>query len=205
MVAEDISRPLLIGLTGSIGMGKTASAQAFAELGIPVYDSDAAVHSLYEPCGEAVEPVGKAFPGVVVDGRVDRTLLSAALQKDKKGFERLEAIVHPLVAKKQRAFVAEAAKRGVDMVVLDIPLLFETGGDARVDKVVVVSAPAEIQRQRALARPGMTVEKFEQILKRQMPDDEKCLLADYVIDTSQSLEHAKAQVIEIVELLRKKS
>lgn len=203
--APNQNRPLLIGLTGSIGMGKSETARMFGALGIPVYDADAAVHSLYAPCGAAVEPISKAFPGAVKDGQVDRTALMAALQKDPNGFAKLEAIVHPLAAQKQRAFVAEAVASGAKMVVLDIPLLFETGGDTRVDIVVVVSAPPEIQRQRALSRPGMTEEKFESILARQMPDDEKQLLADYVVDTGQGLAQAKAQVLSIVEALQQKS
>ena len=195
-------RPLLVGLTGSIGMGKSETARMFAALGMPVYDSDAVVHSLYAPCGEAVEPVGKAFPGVVKDGAVDRTALSAALQKDPSGFARLEAIVHPLVAQRQRGFVGEALKNGNPIVVFDIPLLFETGGDTRMDVIIVASAPAEIQRARALARPGMTEEKFEQILARQMPDAEKCLLADYVVDTGRGIEDARAQILKIAAALQ---
>lgn len=181
-------------------MGKTATAALFAELGIPVYDADAAVHSLYASCGEAVEPVEKAFPGTIRDGAVDRAALSAALAKDKNGFSRLEAIVHPLVAKKQREFIA--ANAYAELIVLDIPLLFETGGESRVDVVVVVSAPPEIQRQRALARPGMTEEKLTQILARQMPDLEKCTLADFVVDTGQGIDHARAQVRKIVDELK---
>lgn len=196
------SRPLLVGLTGSIGMGKSETARMFASLGIPVYDSDAVVHSLYAPCGAAVEPIARAFSGVVRDGAVDRTALMAALQKNSEGFARLEAIVHPLVAQRQRAFVGEVVASGAKIAVFDIPLLFETGGDSRMDVIVVVSAPPEIQRERALARPGMTVEKFEQILARQMPDAEKCLLADYVVDTGQGIEHARAQVLKIAEALQ---
>lgn len=195
-----VERPLLIGLTGSIGMGKTATAALFAELGIPVYDADAAVHSLYRPCGEAVEPIEAAFPGTTKDGAVDRPHLMAALTASKDGFERLEAIVHPLVAAKQRAFIA--ANQFAELIVLDIPLLFETGGDARVDVVVVVSAPPEIQRQRALARPGMTPEKLAQILDRQMPDLDKCTLADFVVDTSQGFDHAREQVRTIIDELK---
>ncbi|MDR3525786.1 MAG: dephospho-CoA kinase [Rhizomicrobium sp.] len=200
-MAETV-RPLLVGLTGSIGMGKSETARMFAALGLPVYDSDAVVHSLYEPCGEAVQPIAAAFPGVVKDGAVDRMALSAALQKDPSGFARLEAIVHPLVAQRQRAFVAEAVKAAAPIAVLDIPLLFETGGDTRMDVVIVVSAPEDVQRARALARPGMTEAKLEQILARQMPDAEKCLLADYVVDTGQGLEHARAQVLKIAAALR---
>jgi dephospho-CoA kinase len=203
-MAEDAHRrrPLLVGLTGSIGMGKSETARLFAALGIPIYDSDAVVHSLYAACGAAVEPIGKAFPGVVQDGAVDRTALMAALQKDGDGFAKLEAIVHPLVAQRQRAFVAEVVKSGAPIAVFDIPLLFETGGDSRMDVIVVVSAPPEMQRARALARPDMTVAKFEQILARQMPDAEKCLLADYVVDTSQGIDDARAQVLKITEALQ---
>jgi dephospho-CoA kinase len=193
---------LLVGLTGSISMGKTQTARLFAALGIPVYDSDTTVHTLYAPCGEAVEPIAKAFPGSVRDCAVDRAALMAALQKDPSGFARLEAIVHPLVAKAQREFVGDVLKSGAEMAVFDIPLLFETGGDRRMDVVVVVSAPPDIQRARALARPGMTAEKFEQILARQMPDAEKCLLADYVVDSGQGIDNARAQVLAIVEALR---
>lgn len=195
-----VERPLLIGLTGSIGMGKTTAAAMFAELGIPVYDADAAVHSLYGPCGEAVEPIENAFPGTTKDGAVDRPALMAALEQSQDGFERLEAIVHPLVAAKQRAFIA--ANQFAELIVLDIPLLFETGGDSRVDVVVVVSTTPEIQRQRALARPGMTAEKFETILARQMPDLEKCTLADFVVDTSDSFDHTRAQVRTIIDELK---
>src|SRR5690242_10219720 len=145
-----MARPLLIGLTGSIGMGKSETAKMFAKLGIPVNDSDANVHALYEPGGAAVPEIAKAFPGTVKDGRVDRALLSKALAVDPSGFKKLEAIVHPLVAKTQADFLAKAEANGADMVVLDIPLLFETGGHARMDAVVVVSAPPHIQRARVL-------------------------------------------------------
>ncbi len=198
-------RPLLVGLTGSIGMGKSETARMFGALGIPVYDSDAVVHSLYAPCGAAVETIEKAFPGVVQAGAVDRAALMAALQKEPDGFAKLEAIVHPLVAQQQRAFISDVVASGAEMAVFDIPLLFETGGDRRMDVVVVVSAPPAIQRSRALSRPGMTVEKFEQILARQMPDAEKCLLADYVVDTGQGLGHAQAQVLQIAEELRQRT
>jgi len=183
-------------------MGKTETAKMFAALGVPVFDSDTAVHSLYAVCGEAVEPIGKAFPGAVKGGAVDRPTLMAALQKDQGGFARLEAIVHPLVAQKQREFTA--AHMAAELIVFDIPLLFETGGDSRMDLVVVTSAPAEVQHARALARPGMTPEKLEQILSRQMPDLEKCTLADYVVDTGQGLAHARAQVLTIVAELKAK-
>ncbi len=196
------ARPLLVGLTGSIGMGKSETARMFGALGMPVYDSDAVVHSLYAACGEAVQPIAEAFPGVVRDGAIDRAALMTALQQDPDGFARLEAIVHPLVAQRQRAFVGEALKNGAPIAVFDIPLLFETGGDTRMDVVIVASAPEEIQRARALSRPGMTQAKFEQILARQMPDAEKCLLADYVVDTGQGIDHARAQVLKIAAALQ---
>jgi len=193
---------LLVGLTGSIGMGKTETAKMFARHGVPVCDSDATVHALYEAGGAAVEPVGAVFPGVVVDGRVDRDRLSRDVVGSPEAMRKLEAIVHPLVAATQRAFLERAAASGAKMVVLDIPLLFETGGEARVDAVVVVSAPEDVQRQRVLERPGMTVEKLGAILKKQIPDAEKRARADFVVDTSQGLAHAEAQVVAIIEALK---
>lgn len=193
-------RPFLLGLTGSIGMGKSETAKMFARLGTPVYDADAAVHALYEPGGAAVAPIASVFPGCVKDGRVDRACLAASLLENPEGFAALEAIVHPLVQETQRLFIAEAA--AADLIVLDIPLLFETGGENRMDAVVVVSAPEAIQRQRALARDGMTPEKLDRILARQMPDAEKRAKADYVVDTGQGLDHAFAQVRKIVEQIR---
>jgi dephospho-CoA kinase len=199
-----MARPLLIGLTGSIGMGKSETAKMFARLGIPVNDSDANVHAVYEPGGAAVPEIEKAFPGTVRDGRVDRTLLSKALAADPTGFKRLEAIVHPLVGKVQQAFLAKAIAGGADMVVLDVPLLFETGGHARMDAIVVVSAPSHIQRARVLERPGMTADKLDQILSRQMPDEEKRAKAHYVVVTDKGLDHAFEQVQMIVKDLRAK-
>jgi dephospho-CoA kinase len=193
-------RPLLIGLTGSIGMGKTETAKMFASLGIPVYDSDAAVHRLYEPGGAAVAPIADAFPGTVQDGRVDRAALSKAVGGNEAAFKRLEAIVHPLVAAEQRKFMEGV--RGADMVVQDIPLLFETGGHARMDAVVVVSAPAELQRARVLARAGMTPEKLDHILSRQMPDAEKRAKAHFVVETGKGLDHAFDQVKAVVAALK---
>ena len=193
---------LLIGLTGSIGMGKSETAKMFARHGVPVCDSDALVHALYDEGGAAVEPVGAAFPGVVVDGRVDRERLSREVVGKPEAMRKLEAIVHPLVAKAQQALLERADTGGVAMVVLDIPLLFETGGRARVDVVVVVSAPAELQRQRVLARPGMTAEKLDAILKKQMPDADKRARADFVVDTSKGLAHAEAQVVAIIDALK---
>lgn|ERR1700749_334408 len=197
-------RPLLIGLTGSIGMGKSETAKMFAKLGIPVYDSDAVVHRLYEPGGAAVEKIAEAFPGAVSDGRVDRAALSKRLAGDEAAFKKLESIVHPLVGAENRKFLAQAMEDGAKMVVQDIPLLFETGGHARMDAVVVVSAPAHIQRRRVLERPGMTPEKLDQILSRQMPDEEKRAKAHFVVETGKGLDHAFTQVKAIVEALKAK-
>jgi dephospho-CoA kinase len=193
---------LLIGLTGSIGMGKSETAKMFARHGVPVCDSDALVHALYDTGGGAVEPVGTAFPGVVVDGRVDRERLSREVVGRPEAMKKLEAIVHPLVAKAQQALLERADASGAAMVVLDIPLLFETGGRARVDVVVVVSAPVDMQRQRVLARPGMTAEKLDAILRKQTPDAEKRARADFVVDTSKGLAHAEAQVVAIIDALK---
>ena len=193
---------LLVGLTGSIGMGKSETAKMFARHGVPVCDSDANVHALYEKGGAAVEPVGAAFPGVVVDGRIDRELLSREVVGKLEAMRKLEAIVHPLVAGTQRAFLERAAASGAKMAVLDIPLLFETGGETRVDAVVVVSAPEDVQRKRVLERPGMTVDKLDAILKKQVADREKRARADFVVDTSQGLAHAEAQVVAIIEALK---
>lgn len=198
-------RPLLIGLTGSIGMGKSETARLFARLGVAVYDSDAAVHRLYEPGGAAVAAIAAAFPGSVNDGRVDRAALSERLAGDEAAFRRLEAIVHPLVAEEQRRFLEQAAGRGDDLVVLDIPLLFETGGQARMDAVVVVSAPGEVQRRRVLERPGMSAEKLDRILSRQTPDAEKRARADYVVETDKGLDQALEQVKKIVAEMRAKA
>jgi dephospho-CoA kinase len=195
--------PLVIGLTGSIGMGKTETAKMFARLGIPVYDSDAAVHQLYEPGGDAVEPIAQAFPGAVRDGRVDRAELSRQLAADKAGFKTLEKIVHPLVARHQADFRARAIRDKAAMIVLDIPLLFETGGHERVDVVVVVSAPHHMQRERVLARPGMTQEKLDQLLSRQVADAEKRAKAHFVVETDKGLDHAFEQVKAIVAALRR--
>lgn len=189
---------IVLGLTGSIGMGKSTTAAMFADAGAVVWNADTAVHRLYARGGTAVGPVGEAFPGVVQDGAVDRTRLAEALGQDRDAFRRLEAIVHPLVLSGRQADLAAAQARGVKLAVLDIPLLFETGGDAAVDAVVVVTAPAAVQAERVLARPGMTRERFEAILARQLPDAEKRRRADFVIDTSLGLEAARARVEEIV-------
>lgn len=189
---------IVLGLTGSIGMGKSTTARMFADEGALVRNADEAVHQLYGPGGAAVGPVGKAFPGVVVDGAVDRTRLAEALGQDEAAFRRLEAIVHPLVVGGRLEDLAAAERRGVRLAVLDIPLLFETGGEAAVDAVVVVTADPEAQAARVLARPGMTRERFEAILARQVPDAEKRRRADFVVDTGHGLEAARAQVREIV-------
>ena len=188
----------ILGLTGSIGMGKSATLAMFAEAGVPVYDADAEVHRLYEKGGAAVSPVGEAFPGVVVDGAIDRQILGAQVLADDAKLQRLQGIVYPLMAGKREAFLAGAKASGAPFAVLDIPLLFETGGEGSVDAVAVVSAPAELQRARVLARPGMTEAKFESILAKQTPDAEKRRRADYVIDSSQGLQVARAQVAKIV-------
>jgi dephospho-CoA kinase len=185
-------------------MGKTETAKLFARLCIPVYDSDAAVHRLYEPGGAAVEKIAAEFPGAVRDGQVDRAVLSKLLVGNEAGFRKLEAIVHPLVAEDQRRFMEQAARNGADMVVQDIPLLFETGSHARMDAVVVVSAPAELQRKRVLERPGMTMEKLDHILSRQMPDAVKRAKAHFVVETDRGLENAFEQVKSIVATLKAK-
>ncbi|ANM08461.1 MULTISPECIES: dephospho-CoA kinase [unclassified Rhizobium] len=191
---------LKIGLTGSIGMGKSTAGKLFAEAGIPLNDSDAVVHDLY--AGEAAPLVDAAFPGTMKDGTVDRHELGRQLALDPDGFKRLEAIVHPLVRKRETGFLKRQRAAGAEMVVLDIPLLFETGAWERVDVVVVVSAGPQIQRERVLAREGMTEEKFEMILSRQTPDTEKRRRADYLIDSSRSLAETKERVLEIIADLK---
>jgi dephospho-CoA kinase len=193
---------ILIGLTGSIGMGKSTTAAMFRELGVPVYDADAAVRDLYEQGGAAVEPVGEAFPGVVSDGRIDREALRQAVLGNPEALQRLNAIVHPLVGRDRVGFFARADAEGADMVVLDIPLLFETGGHANVDAVVVASAPPAMQRERVLARPGMTPDRLDAILAQQMADADKRARAHFVVDTSRGLEPAREQVAEIIATMR---
>ncbi|WP_374534875.1 dephospho-CoA kinase [Phenylobacterium sp.] len=193
---------LIIGLTGSIGMGKSTTAKMFREVGIPVYDADAAVADLYEAGGAAVAPLEAAFPGVTKDGAVDREALRQRVLGDDEAMSRLNAIVHPLVGADRVRFFKDAEAAGVDMVVLDIPLLYETGGDANMDAVVVVSAPPEQQRERVLARPGMTAERLDAILSRQMHDAEKRARAHFVVDTSRGLEPAREQVAEIIAVMR---
>lgn len=192
---------IIVGLTGSIGMGKSTTSAMFEAEGGVVWNADEAVHRLYAVGGAAVEPVGEAFPGVVVDGAVDRALLAEALGRDDTAFKRLEHIVHPLVAQGRGADLDAARARGVKLAVLDIPLLFEGGGDRAMDAVVVVSAEAEMQRQRVLARPGMTADRFDAILERQTPDAEKRRRADFVVETGHGLEAARSQVREIVETI----
>lgn len=187
---------IVLGLTGSIGMGKSTAAKMFAEAGVPVHDSDEAVHRLY--AGKAAPLVEAAFPGTVVDGAVDRTLLAGQVLGNAVALKKLEAIVHPLVRADADAFVARHRAAKAPLVVLDIPLLFETGGRARVDKVAVVSAPADIQRQRVLARPGMSAAKLAAILAKQTPDVEKRQQADFVIDTSGGFDVTRAEVEKIV-------
>lgn len=193
---------IIVGLTGSIGMGKSTVAAMFAEQGAPGFDSDAAVHALYAPGGAAVAPVEAAFPGVVKDGAIDRVALSKQVVGNAAAIKRLEEIVHPLVRQAQMQFLQNQRDAGTAVVILDIPLLFEGGGAQLVDKTVVVSAPPGVQRARVLARPGMTEEKFEAILARQMPDSEKRARADFVIDTSGSFDDTRAQVRAVLDALR---
>jgi dephospho-CoA kinase len=200
----DSKRPMLVGLTGSIGMGKSETAKMFAQLGIPVYDADAAVHRLYEKGGAAVPEIAKVFPDSIKDGRVDRAVLTKHVTANKDAFKTLEQLVHPLVAQQQRAFLDEASAKGAEIVVLDIPLLFEAGGHARVDAIVVVTAPAHIQRARVLARPGMTEDKLDHILSRQTSDAEKRAKAHFVVETDKGLDHAFEQVKSVVAALEKR-
>tara|TARA_R110002020_G_scaffold47752_12_gene136141 strand:+ start:4574 stop:5170 length:597 start_codon:yes stop_codon:yes gene_type:complete len=194
---------IIIGLTGSIGMGKTTTSGMFQALGIPVNSADDVVHELYR--GEAAPLIEAAFPGTAPGGVVDRARLAEHLMAVPGDFARLEAIIHPLVRAREQGFLAQARSRGEPMVVLDIPLLFETGAADRVDVVVVVSCAPEIQRERVMARPGMTEEKFAAILARQTPDSEKRARADYVIDTGNGLEAARQQVSDIVAELAERS
>jgi len=181
----------ILGLTGSIGMGKSTTARLFAEAGVPVHDADAAVHRLYE--GDAVAAIAAAFPGTTAGGMVDRAKLSRVLD-DPAAIKRLEEIVHPLVRESEKKFLVDAAAKAARVVVLDIPLLFETGGEARVDAVVVVSAPADVQRARALERPGMTAAKLDVIMAKQMADSDKRARAHFVVDSSRGVDSARAQV-----------
>ncbi|QFY61836.1 dephospho-CoA kinase [Rhizobium grahamii] len=193
---------LRVGLTGSIGMGKSTMAKFFADAGVPVNDSDAVVHQLY--AGEAAALVDAVFPGTMKNGAIDRQELSRQLSSDRDGFNKLESIIHPLVRNREQKFIEQEQAKGAEIVLLDIPLLFETGAEKRVDVVVVVSCDPQIQRQRVLARPNMTEEKFNMILSRQTPDAIKRERADYLIDTSGPLEASKQRVAEIVEDLKRR-
>ena len=188
---------VILGLTGSIGMGKSTTAKLFAEAGVPVYDADATVHMLYE--GEAAPAIEAAFPGATVDGKVDRNRLSARVVHDPAAIKRLEAIVHPMLGASRRKFLHDAEQSGAPVAVVDVPLLFETGGENRVDAVVVVTTTPEIQRQRILERPNMTEEKLDVILARQMPDAEKRKRANFVVDTSHGLDPVRARIRDILD------
>jgi dephospho-CoA kinase len=187
---------LILGLTGSIGMGKSTTAKLFAEAGVPVYDADAIVHMLYE--GEAVPAIEAAFPGTTADGRVDRARLSARVVHDPAAIKQLEQIVHPMLGASRQKFLHDAEQSGAPVAVVDVPLLFETGGEKRVDAVVVVTTTPEIQRQRILARENMTSEKLDAILARQLPDAEKRERADFVVDTSHGPDPVRARIRDIL-------
>jgi dephospho-CoA kinase len=193
---------ILLGLTGSIGMGKSTTAAMFRDAGVPVFDSDAAVRDLYDKGGAAVEPVGAAFPGAVKDGAVDREALRQAVLGKPEALQALNDIVHPLVAAGRAGFFNQARASGADVVVLDIPLLFETGRHGDVDVVVVATAPPDVQRERVLARPGMTPERLAAILAEQTPDADKRARAHFVVDTSKGLDAARAQVAAILAAVR---
>jgi dephospho-CoA kinase len=193
---------IVIGLTGSIGMGKSTTAAMFAAEGAPVYDADAEVHILQGPGGAAVAPIEAAFPGVVKNGAVDRGELGGRVLGDAAAIKRLEAIVHPLLGASRAAFFERAEAERALMVVLDIPLLFETGGEKRVDAVVVASAPADIQRERVLARPGWNAGRLDAVLAKQLPDAEKRARADFIVDTGHGLEPAREQVRRVISTLK---
>jgi dephospho-CoA kinase len=186
----------VLGLTGSVGMGKSTTAQMFADEGVPMFDADAAVHALY--AGQAAPLIEREFPGTTQNGKVDREKLSAQVVGKPEALTRLEKLVHPLVGKMRTQFMAEAEESGAKAVLLDIPLLFETGDPSKFHAVIVVSAPPDVQRARVLARPGMTAEKFEAILQRQLPDPEKRARADFVINTGEGLESARKQVKQVL-------
>jgi dephospho-CoA kinase len=193
--------PFVLCLTGSLGMGKSATAKMFSEAGVPVHDSDAVVHELY--AGEAAPLIEAAFPGSTIDGRVDRQKLAAMVINDKTALKRLEAIVHPLVGAARDKFLSDAKANNIPIVLLDIPLLFEIGGESRCNAIVVVSAPAEVQRARAMQRPGMNEEKFTALVAKQVPDAEKRKRADFIVDTSQGFDQARAQVRDILHAIAK--
>jgi len=187
---------IILGLTGSIGMGKSTTAKLFAEAGVPVYDADATVHKLYE--GEAVPFIEAAFPGTTVNGKVDRARLSAKVVHDPAAIKRLEAIVHPMLGASRRKFLDDAVRSGAPVAVVDGPLLYETGGEKRVDAVVVVTTTPENQRQRILARDNMSEEKLDAILARQLPDAEKRKRADFLVDTSHGLDPVRVRIRDIL-------
>jgi len=189
-------RPFVLCLTGSLAMGKSTAAKFFAECGVPVHDSDAVVHALYQ--GEAAALIEQAFPGSTSGGTVDRAKLAEIVVNDRAAIARLEAIIHPLVTASREKFLAQAQAQGTAVVVVDIPLLFETDAQSRCDAVVVVSAPAADQRRRALDRPGMTEEKFEVLLAKQLPDTEKRRRADFIVDSSQGFDHTREQIRDIL-------
>jgi dephospho-CoA kinase len=192
---------IVLGLTGSIGMGKSTAAGFFADEGVPIYDADQAVHRLY--AGTAAAAIEAAFPGSTVGGAVDRALLSPQVIGDPAALRRLEAIVHPLVRREEAQFLADAEAAGAEVVVLNIPLLFETGGDKRCDAVVVVSAPARMQHERVMSRPDMTEEKFARLLAQQVPDAEKRRRADFVVDSSKDFDSTRAQVRAILQAAKR--
>ncbi|MGH6717078.1 MAG: dephospho-CoA kinase [Bradyrhizobium sp.] len=192
---------MILGLTGSIGMGKSTTAKLFADAGVPVYDADATVHRLYE--GEAAPAIEAAFPGTTAGGKVDRARLSARVVHDPEAIKRLEAVVHPMLRAHHQEFLESAERSGAPVAVVDVPLLFETGGEARVDAVVVVTTSPEVQRRRILARDNMTDEKLDAILARQMPDAEKRKRADFVVDTSHGLDPVRAQIRDILAQVAK--
>ena len=193
---------IFLGLTGSIGMGKTTTAKLFLEAGAPVYDADAAVHDIYAKGGAAVGPIGEAFPAAIIEGAVDRPALREIVLKESQALERLNKIVHPLVGQSQITFRQQAVSSGAPVAILDIPLLFETGGDKACDYVAVVSAPAHIQRARVMMRASMSEEEFEIILAKQMPDAEKRARADFMISSAFGIEFAQAQLSSIMELMK---
>src|SRR3984885_4905867 len=187
---------IILGLTGSIGMGKSTTAKLFTEAGVPVYDADATVHMVYE--GEAVPAIEAAFPGTTVGGKVDRAKLSAQVVHDAAAMKRLEGIVHPMLRAYHQKFLDEAKQSGAPVAVVDVPLLYETGGEKRVDAVVVVTTSPEVQRERILARDNMTAEKLDAILARQLPDAEKRKRADFIVDTSHGLDPVRARIQDIL-------
>jgi dephospho-CoA kinase len=202
-VVDAVPQPFRVGLTGSIGMGKSETAKLFARLGLPVFDADATVHTLYAPGGSGAAVIAERFPEAVTEGRVDRGRLAQIVAADPSALRALEALIHPLVRQAEDRFIEAARARNEDLVILDIPLLFETGRAKTMDAIVVVSSPEAVQRERVLKRPGMTPEKFEAIRARQLPDVDKRARADFVIETDQGLDHALAQVKRVAAELRR--